>query len=95
MSVKFIKVRFNTNVPADRKALDILKGIDRQNAFIKNAILSYAGKGGEDILAEKIVSLLTEKLQSVPIISNPTAVQSIDTGNEADMDIADAFLDSL
>ena len=95
MSVKFIKVRFNTNVPADRKALDILKGIDGQNAFIKNAILSYSGKGKEDIIAEKIVSLLAEKLQNTQIIANPTAVQSTDTGNEANMDIADAFLDSL
>ena len=95
MSVKFIKVRFNTNVLADRKVIDILKAVDGQNAFIKNAILSYAGKGKEDIIAEKIVSLLTEKLQNTQIITNPTAVQSTDTGNEADMDIADAFLNSL
>lgn len=95
MSIKFIKVRFNTNASLDKKALDALKDVDGQNAFIKNAILSYAGKGEEDIIAEKIVSLLTEKLQNTPIIANPTVVQETDTGNEADMDIADAFLDSL
>ena len=95
MSIKFIKVRFNTNVSLDKKALDVLKGVDGQNAFIKNAILSYAGKGREDIIAEKIVSLLDEKLQSVPIITNPTGTQDTDTENNADMDIADAFLDSL
>ncbi|MBO4734313.1 MAG: hypothetical protein J5662_07540 [Clostridia bacterium] len=95
MSIKFIKVRFNTNVSLDKKALDVLKGVDGQNAFIKNAILSYAGKGREDIIAEKIVSLLDEKLQSVPIIMNPTGTQDTDTENNADMDIADAFLDSL
>lgn len=95
MSIKFIKVRFNTNVPLDKKTLDVLKSVDRQNAFIKNAILSYAGKGREDIIAEKIVSLLDEKLQSLPIITNPTETQDTDTENNADMDIADAFLDSL
>ena len=95
MSIKFIKVRFNTNTSLDQNVLDVLKGVDGQNAFIKNAILSYAGKGKEDIIAEKIVSLFTEKLQHTQIIANPTAVQSTGTENEADMDIADAFLDSL
>lgn len=95
MSIKFIKIRFNTNASLDKKALDVLKGVDGQNAFIKNAILSYAGKGREDVIAEKIVSLLNEKLQSVPIITNPTGMQDTDTDNNADMDIADAFLDSL
>ena len=95
MSIKFIKIRFNTNASLDKKALDVLKGVDGQNAFIKNAILSYAGKGREDVIAEKIVSLLNENLQSVPIIMNPTGMQDTDTDNNADMDIADAFLDSL
>ncbi len=99
MSIKFVKVRFNTDVASDRKVLDVLRGIDGQNTFIKNAILSYSGKGTEDIIAEKVVSLLMEKLPSAPIISSASMPQNTSTENEtvndADMDIADAFLDAL
>ena len=68
MSIKFIKIRFNTNASLDKKALDVLKGVDGQNAFIKNAILSYAGKGREDVIAEKLYHCLTKNCKAYQLL---------------------------
>ena len=92
MSVKFIKIRFNTDDPSDRELLDRLKGMEGQNKFIKNAILSYIGKGNEDIIAEKVAALLLNKFQTLPVIQSENV--DSDTTDES-VDIADAFLDSL
>ena len=92
MSVKYIKIRFNTDDPSDRELLDRLKGMEGQNKFIKNAVLSYIGKGKEDIIAEKVATLLLNNIQSFPI----TQSESIDNDTtDESVDIADAFLESL
>ena len=92
MSVKFIKIRFNTDDPSDRELLDRMKGMEGQNKFIKNAVLSYIGKGKEDIIAEKVTALLLNNIQSFPI----TQSESIDNDTtDESVDIADAFLESL
>jgi len=44
MSIKFIKIRLNTDIPLDIEVLGALKGVNGQNTFIKRAILSYAEK---------------------------------------------------
>ena len=99
MSVKYIKVRFNTNDPRDSAALDILKKVNGQNTFIKKAILSYAGKGGDEIMAEKIASSVIEKLKGSPVLSVAVPVQSDSVVDEQtaakSADIADDFLESL
>ena len=92
MSVKFIKIRFNTDDPSDRELLDRLKGMEGQNKFIKNAILSYIGKGKDDIIAEKVAALLLNNFQTLPIIQS----ESVDSdAADESVDIADAFLESL
>lgn len=98
MSVKFIKIRLNTDSPLDKEVLQALKGVNGQNTFIKKAILSFAGKGGEEIMAEKIAALVVEKLKSTPVVSvAPIRSESVVDENTAaeSADIADAFLESL
>ena len=92
MSVKYIKIRFNTDDPSDRELLDRLKGMEGQNKFIKNAVLSYIGKGSEDIIADKVAALLLNNIQTFPIAKNES--NDIGTTDES-VDIADAFLESL
>ena len=98
MSVKFIKIRLNTDSPLDKEVLQAIKGVNGQNTFIKRAILSFAGKGGEEIMAEKIAALVVEKLKSTPVLSvapiRSETVVDEDTAAES-ADIADAFLESL
>ena len=92
MSIKYIKIRFNTDDPSDRELLDRLKGMEGQNKFIKNAILSYIGKCKEDIIAEKVAALLLNNIKSFPI----THSESIDNDTtDESVNIADAFLESL
>ena len=99
MSVKFIKIRLNTDSPLDKDVLQVLKGVNGQNTFIKKAILSYAGKGGDELMAEKIASSVIEKLKSSPVLSIAAPIQSdsvIDEQTAAESaDIADDFLDQL
>ena len=92
MSVKFIKIRFNTDDPSDRDLLDRLKGMEGQNKFIKIALLSYIGKGKEDIIAEKVAALLLNSFQTLPVIQSK--IVDSDAADES-ADIADAFLESL
>ena len=92
MSVKYIKIRFNTDDASDRELLDRLKGMEGQNKFIKNAILSYIGKGKEDIIAEKVAALLLNNFQTLPVIQSK--IVDSDAADES-ADIADAFLESL
>ena len=92
MSIKYIKIRFNTDDPSDRELLDRLKGMEGQNKFIKNAVLSYIGNGKEDIIAEKVAALLLNNIKSFPI----TQSESIDNDTtDESVNIADAFLESL
>ena len=99
MSVKFIKIRLNTDSPLDKDVLQALKGVNGQNTFIKKAILSYAGKGGDELMAEKIASSVIEKLKSSPVLSVAVPVQSDSVVDEQiaakSADIADDFLDQL
>ena len=99
MSVKFIKIRLNTDSPLDKDVIEALKGVNGQNTFIKKAILTYAGKGGDELMAEKIASSVIEKLKSFPVLSVAEPVQSdsvIDEQTAAkSADIADDFLESL
>lgn len=99
MSVRFIKIRLNTDSPLDKDVIEALKGVNGQNTFIKKAILTYAGKGGEELIAEKIASSVVEKLKSSPVLSVTVPVESDSVVDEQtaakSADIADDFLDQL
>ena len=99
MSVRFIKIRLNTDSPLDKDVIEALKGVNGQNTCIKKAILTYAGKGGEEIIAEKIASSVVEKLKSSPVLSVTVPVESDSVVDEQtaakSADIADDFLDQL
>ena len=99
MSVKYIKVRFNTNDPRDRAAMDILKKVNGQNVFIKNAIIAYEEKRQHEQLAETILAAVRSALSSVQLVSPSVSVSNDEITDEevaaASADIADAFLDSF
>ena len=99
MSVKFIKVRFNTKDQRDRAALDVLSKIEKQNVFIKNAIIAYNEKRQNDQLVETILSAVRTALSNVQLIPPSVPTQSNDITDEsaaaASADIADEFLNSL
>ena len=99
MSVKYIKVRFNTNDPRDRTTLDILKKVSGQNVFIKNAIISYEEKRQNEQLVDTILSAVRSALSNVQLVSPSVSVSNDEISDEdsaaASADIADAFLDSL
>ena len=99
MSVKYIKVRFNTNDPRDRVVLDILKKVNGQNVFIKNAIIAYEEKRQNEQLVETILTAVRSALANVQLASPSASVSNEEITDEdaaaASADIADAFLDSL
>ena len=99
MSVKYIKVRFNTNDPRDRTAMDILKKVNGQNVFIKNAIIAYDEKRQDEQLVETILAAVRSALSNVQLVSPSVSVSNDEISDEdaaaASADIADAFLDSL
>ena len=99
MGVKFIKVRFNTNDPRDRAALDILKKVNGQNVFIKNAIISYEEKRQNEQLVEAVLRAVRSALSNVQFVSPSVPIPNDNISDEdtaaASADIADAFLDSL
>ena len=99
MSVKFIKVRFNTKDQRDRAALDVLSKIEKQNVFIKNAIIAYNEKRQNDQLVETSLSAVRTALSNVQLIPPSVPTQSNDITEEgsvaASADIADEFLNSL
>ena len=96
MSVKYIKIRFNTENTDDMNVYNAIKGADGQNAFIKKAILYYAENGKDETLAERIADLIFEKMKSLPLtaVSVPPQQEEQNDFSES-ADIADAFLDSL
>jgi len=99
MSVKYIKVRFNTTDPRDRAAMDILKKVNGQNVFIKNAIIAYDEKRQNEQLVETILAAVRSALSNVQLVPPSIPVQNSEITDEdvvaASADIADAFLDSL
>ena len=99
MSVKYIKVRFNTNDPRDRAALDILKKVNGQNVFVKNAIISYEEKRQNEQLVDTILAAVRSALSNIQLVSSFVPIQNNEITDEdaaaASADIADAFLDSL
>ena len=99
MSVKYIKVRFNTNDPRDRTTLDILKKVSGQNVFIKNAIIAYEEKRQNEQLVDTILSAVRSALSNIQLVSSSVPIQNSEITDEdaaaASADIADAFLDSL
>ena len=99
MSVKYIKVRFNTNDPRDRAVLNVLKKVHGQNVFIKNAIIAYEEKRQNEQLVETILTVVRSALSNSQLVSPSVPVQNNETTDEdaaaASADIADAFLDSL
>ena len=99
MSVKYIKVRFNTNDPRDRAAMDILKKVNGQNVFIKNAIIAYEEKRQNEQLVETILASMRSALSNVQLVSPSVPIRSDEISDEdtaaASADIADAFLESL
>ena len=99
MSVKYIKVRFNTNDPRDRAALDILKKANGQNVFVKNAIISNEEKRQNEQLVDTILSAVRSALSNIQLVSPSVPVQNNEIADKdaaaASADIADAFLESL
>lgn len=99
MSVKYIKVRFNTNDPRDRAAMDILKKVNGQNVFVKNAIIAYEEKRQNEQLVETILAAVRSALSNVQLVSPSVPIQNNEIADEdvaaASADIADAFLDSF
>ena len=99
MGVKFIKIRFNTNNPDDQAALDILKRVDGQNAYIKRAIIAYDEKQQNKQLIESIVTAVHSALSNMQFeLSSESVKRDKVTDKDAldeSMDIADEFLDSL
>ena len=99
MSVKYIKVRFNTNDPRDRATLDILKKANGQNVFIKNAIIAYEEKRQNEQLVETILAAVRSALSNIQLMPPSVPVQKNEITDEdaaaASADIADAFLESL
>ncbi len=99
MSVKYVKVRFNTNDPRDRTTLDILKKVSGQNVFIKNAIISYEEKRQNEQLVDTILSAVRSALSNIQLVSPSVPVQNNEIADKdaaaASADIADAFLESL
>ena len=99
MSVKYIKVRFNTNDQRDRAAMDILKKVNGQNVFIKNAIIAYEEKRQNEQLVETILTAVRSALSNVQLVPQSVSIRSDEISDEdaaaASADIADAFLDSL
>ena len=99
MGVKFIKIRFNTNNPDDQAALDILKRVDGQNAFIKRAIIAYDDNKQKKLLLESIAAEVRSALSNMQFVPSSESVKR-DKVTDKDaldesMDIADEFLDSL
>jgi len=99
MSVKYIKVRFNTNDPRDRAAMDILKKVNGQNVFIKNAIIAYEEKRQNEQLVETILTAVRSALSNIQLALPPASVSNDEITDmdaaAASEDLADAFLDSL
>lgn len=99
MSVKYIKVRFNTNDPRDRAAMDILKKVNGQNVSIKNAIIAYEEKRQNEQLVETILAAVRSALSNIQLVSPSVPVQNNEIADKdavaASADIADAFLESL
>ena len=99
MSVKYVKVRFNTNDPRDRAALDILKKVNGQNVFVKNAIISYEEKRQNEQLVDTILTAVRSALSNIQLVSPSVPVQNNEIADKdaaaASADIADAFLESL
>lgn len=99
MGVKFIKIRFNTDNPDDQAALDILKRVDGQNAFIKRAIIAYDEKQQNKQLIDSIVTAVRSALSNMQFEPSSVSLKKEDVTNndsfEESADIADEFLDSL
>ena len=99
MGVKFIKIRFNTNNPDDQAALDILKRVDGQNAYIKRAIIAYDEKQQNKQLIESIVTAVRSALSNMQFEPSSVSLKKEEVTDkdalDESMDIADEFLDSL
>ena len=99
MSIKFFKVRCNTDNPKDRTVMDILKKADKQNVFIKNAIIAYEENHQNEQLIDNILNAVPSALSNTQLVSSSGSIQNNEITDEdavaASADIADAFLDSL
>ncbi|MCR5637004.1 MAG: hypothetical protein K6F76_07505 [Clostridiales bacterium] len=99
MSIKFFKIRFNTDNPKDRTVMNILKKADKQNAFIKNAIIVYEEKQQNEQLIDNILTAVRSELSNIQLMQTSVPVLNDEITDEntaaTSADIADAFLDSL
>ena len=99
MSVKFVKVRFNTENARDMEIYSALNGMDGQNRFIKEAIQAYLNRESDEAIAERIVAALLPKLGKIRFEapSEPTSITISDepAADSTSISIADDFLDSL
>ena len=79
--------------------MDILKKADKQNAFIKNAIIAYEEKQQNEQLIDNILNAVRSALSNTQLVSSSIPIQNNEITDEdaaaASADIADAFLDSL
>ena len=78
MSDYRINVRFHADVPAEKKAAEYLKNLNRsRNKFIVDAVIAYMNKESADneTLLESIRQIFREEVQTVAVVSAlPTAV---------------------
>ena len=99
MSVKFVKVRFNTENARDMEIYSALNGMDGQNRFIKEAVRAYLNRENEEAIAERIVAALLPKLGKIRFEAPSEPAQTTNTDEPAadstSLSIADDFLDSL
>ena len=99
MGVKFIKIRFNTSNPNDQTALDILKRVDGQNAFIKRAIIAFDEKEQNKLLIDSVVAAVRSALSNMQFAPSSVSFKKDEVTDkdalDESMDIADEFLDSL
>ena len=99
MSVKYVKVRFNTENTRDMEIYSTLNGMDGQNRFIKEAVRAYLNRENDEAVAERIVAALLPKLGQMRFEtpSEPAPVTNTDdpAADSTSLSIADDFLDSL
>jgi len=78
MSDYRINVRFHANVPAEQKAAEYLKALNKsRNKFIVDAVIAYMNKDNtnNEVLLENIRQIFREEVQTVAVVSTPpTAV---------------------
>ena len=80
MSDYRINVRFHTDVPAEKKAVEYLQTLNKsRNKFIVDAVIAYMNKESTDneTLLENIRQIFREEVKTVAVVSAPPAVVAV------------------